>query len=196
MELDPSPNARAVRQVYLCQWPKDAECRALHILQELQDLGKLPGLIQTLDAQAKNLETSGKMSCHDTAFSLMEDLRSAGMSENWFWCYGYVWNADLREHIAHSWLEFDGWAADASYVLWTVMLMENGLFRAMCRAEIADRKSIDEARRLLDTPTELAEWCTLQDQKLKSFNETRICCKSRRVATLTSSKHWWEFWRR
>lgn len=50
--------------------------------------------------------------CHEIAVALMCDLTVAGRDEGWSWVQG---TATLgSEPVFHSWLEYDGWAVDAS----------------------------------------------------------------------------------
>lgn len=48
--------------------------------------------------------------CHEVALALMTDLVVAGRAAGWKWCEGLV----TSDPYEHSWLEFDGWAIDAS----------------------------------------------------------------------------------
>jgi hypothetical protein len=59
------------------------------------------------------MEKSSFGNCHEVAIALMADLIMAGISKNWYWVEGFALKSN-GEKWEHSWLEYDGWAIDAS----------------------------------------------------------------------------------
>ncbi len=103
---------------------------AAALLRRLLDARALPHWSRLVGLESPD----GLGDCHEVAQALMADLLMAHEAAGWSWVTGT--QLDGRDH---SWLEFDGWAVDASH--WTlsktgggVLVMDADLFRAAYRA--------------------------------------------------------------
>jgi hypothetical protein len=80
-------------------------CPPAEVLARLLDDGRLPHFI----ADFGEPSSDGLADCHQVAIALMVDLFVAGCVAGWKWCEG-----TSEQTGRHSWVEFEGWAIDAS----------------------------------------------------------------------------------
>jgi hypothetical protein len=83
-------------------------CTPAEVINELGSGGRLPTFMQELTAPSPD----GLGNCHHIALGLMTDLILADKADGWVWVEGQI-RTNRSGWIAHSWLEYDGWAIDA-----------------------------------------------------------------------------------
>lgn len=185
----------AIGRFHVCQTPKEVPSRATEILNEMQDSGLLLRLLHALEAQSESLRTKNLMNCHFTAFALLRDLVDAGKQNGWTWCHGYVWNSETNNHISHSWLEFEGWSIDSSFIDRTICVIEDDLFRSLFKAENVRRRTPNDALAFFaQTPDDIDAWAKEQD--VSFFLRMRMSKSSEieQGVPAPATNPWWKRW--
>jgi len=99
---------------------KEHKKRAIKKLSEkLQQYIDSGILIHTYEAMTDNPEQGeAPGNCHNIALGFMTDLINAGCSQGWFWLTGENKQRldNMGNPLTHSWLEFDGFAVDATEI--------------------------------------------------------------------------------
>jgi len=128
-------------------------CPAQEALANLHSGGKLPNFA----ARFRGTRSDGLGNCHDVVLALLEDLLREGEAEGWEWLVGMVHFKNTGD-IEHSWLEFDGWALDASDSRGGMILfMEDHAYRKQYSARVSVARDAQES----------ATW-------LRAFSEGRV----------------------
>lgn len=86
-----------------------ADPKAAEILTDLYARGLLKTFMKVY---TEHIPIGSEGNCHDVAFALMANLLMVGKARGWVWATGHV--ELLSGRGMHSWLEFDGWAVDAT----------------------------------------------------------------------------------
>lgn len=100
----------------VCPDPKKPEhsCRPEKILRNLIKSGAFKMSLDTIMEKTPTGEPEGN--CHEIAVTIMVDLIRTGNAKGWAWLEGYKSRESRDESDwEHSWLEYDGWAVDASH---------------------------------------------------------------------------------
>ena len=101
---------------------------------QLLNSNQLPCFVEALLKAKKTIELGGD--CHTIALALMADLIIARRAHSWNWLQGYEEDSNGKKWD-HSWLEYDGWAIDASNLRFekeneiNILVVESKLYREM-----------------------------------------------------------------
>lgn len=91
----------------------DRSCKPKEIIDRLMKSGALELSLDTITAKTPIGEVEGN--CHEVAMTMMIDLIRAENHKGWVWLTGYKLGGKKDgSNWEHSWLEYDGWAIDAS----------------------------------------------------------------------------------
>lgn len=85
--------------------------------------------------------------CHTITCSIMTDLYESGAYDGWRWCRGFgYFNEDPSYHeFEHSWVEYDGWALEASNG--QLVIRDAQTWRSRCKArDVVERDAEQTVR--------------------------------------------------
>ena len=143
-------------------------CKAKEIIKRLLDAGKL---VRTLKAmREKPISGKDQGNSQVVAVTFMSELIAADYFRGWIWTQGYISLSkdDPIKHL-HSWLEYDGWAVDASDISKspdpkskgkTILVMDTGLYyKALQIGKVIRQRDSEETMEWIKTfsPTILME---------------------------------------
>ena len=86
----------------------DRPCKPVDVINDLIDRVKFRSALEFINKKIPH----GGGNCHQVAGAIIVALIKTGNAKGWTWVKGYI---DYGEYgWQHSWLEYDGWAIDAS----------------------------------------------------------------------------------
>lgn len=88
-------------------------CKAKDIIKKILDSGKLARTLKAM--MEKPISGKDQGNSHVVAVTFMSELIASDYFRGWMWMQGYIsLSKENPLKRLHSWLEYDGWAVDAS----------------------------------------------------------------------------------
>jgi hypothetical protein len=135
------------------------ECSAASILQNLYNQGRIMVFQNTPqpDEEGSN--------CHEVTLALIVDLLNAGITAKWKLVKGII-NPGGKHALpfSHSWIEYDGWAVEASGIFSEknqIMIMDAFMYKRQLNAKKIKKRGVKDT----------IKWMRIQDGTAKR-NET------------------------
>jgi hypothetical protein len=136
----------------------DRPCKPVAIMKELIESDSFDFASRAIYEEPPEGEPNGN--CHIVATHIMANLIATGRSKGWVWVKGRRKGARLDgSDFVHSWLEFDGWAIDASNTpnipiedsaVKTILIMDSKSYRKILKLKVTSRRNDKLTRRWIN----------------------------------------------